>query len=65
MGMCILRLPAPVIEVEAPKLAPIVTEVSYFAQEKADEIGNNQYIFRNASRSTSCSSPLTLYTMRR
>lgn len=28
MGMCILRLPAPVIEVEAPKLASIVTEVS-------------------------------------
>lgn len=28
MGMCILRLPAPVIEVEAPKLASVVTKVS-------------------------------------
>jgi CLIP-associating protein 1/2 len=28
MGMCILRLPAPVIEVEAPKLASVVTDVS-------------------------------------
>jgi CLIP-associating protein 1/2 len=28
MGMCILRLPGPVIEVEAPKLASIVNDVS-------------------------------------
>ena len=64
--MCILRLPAPVIEIEAPKLASIVTDVSCrlsMHPKKADKTGNNRYIIRNALGSTSGPSSLALYTM--
>jgi CLIP-associating protein 1/2 len=46
MGMCILRLPPPVIEVEAPKLASIVTEVSssFFAITEKLTTGDEQCI---------------------